>query len=134
MSPDSKGWKQMWFLTRKRNLLIIDDDNSLRALTKAKLERTNQYNIFEAISVPDALESMEETDFNILLLDLHMPDSSGFEILEAMKSKKIPSIPTIIMTSEQKFGCLETALSLGAREFISKPFGTETLLSKLKSV
>ncbi len=80
----------MWFLNRKQNLLIIDDDDSLRVLTKAKLEQTNQYNIFEAVNVADAIESMEQTNFSVLLLDLNMPESSGFEILKAMFTKKIP--------------------------------------------
>lgn len=124
----------MWLIKRKRKILIIDDDDALRALTKACLVATKQFQISEACNVAEALKQITRNRFDVLLLDLRMPGRNGLEILKMMVQKNLKSIPTIVMTNDKKFASLETAFDLGAKEYITKPFITETLLAKLSLV
>ncbi len=103
-------------------VLIIDDDQSvLRSCEKALAQ--GGYELKTAMRGDVALEVLREENFDVVLTDLRLPDTSGLDILKEVKSKS-PDTEVIVMTA---FGTIEKAVEavkLGAYDFITKPFET----------
>jgi len=106
---------------KRASILIIDDSPlELRVLSKM-LSPT--YNIVLANNGKTGLEMVAKHDVDLILLDLYMPDISGFEVLKELKSSVFVShIPIIIFTSSDLIEDEVKGLSLGASDFIRKPW------------
>ncbi len=108
---------------RKYKILIVDDSEMNRSILADMLE--DQYDILEAENGARALELIEscQQDLSLVLLDIVMPETDGFGVLEEMKRKGyISDIPVIMISSEHGASCVERAYELGAADFISRPF------------
>lgn len=101
-----------------KKILIADDEKPLARALELKLRKVN----FEAESVfngQDALDNLIKGGFDLLLLDLVMPKMNGFEVMEAMKNKKI-NIPVFVLSNLSQEEDEARALSLGAKAFFVK--------------
>ncbi len=105
----------------KRNVLIVDDEQINRELLQAILSMT--YNITCVTNGREAMDLLRTTKekFSLILLDLLMPQMSGFQVIEACKAdEKLRDIPIIVMTTEKSAEV--RSIRMGASDFISKPY------------
>ncbi len=101
-------------------ILVVDDDLSVRTLCVDILEREG-YKVDDVESGEQALEFINNNNYNLLLLDINLPNINGVEVLKRVK-KKLPQCEVIMMTA---YGNVKTAVEsmrLGAYDYISKPF------------
>lgn len=113
-------------------LLIVDDDEKLLEMLKTALE-SRGYRCETATSAKSALELIDKIPFDIMITDIRMPDIEGFELTE--KAKKIrPDIAVIIMTAYIEEFSYDSALEVGASDFIKKPFTIKELIARIQHV
>jgi ActR/RegA family two-component response regulator len=101
-------------------LFIVDDDESLRQ-TLAKRFQQQGMTVTTAGSVAEALELAKSQSFDVALLDLHLPDGSGVELLGQLKTGQ-PEIEALMLTGHGSVETAIQALKLGAYDYLTKPF------------
>ncbi len=117
--------------TCARKLLIIDDDTKLNELLKSLLKNYG----FEAISVSNpfiSLELLKKDNFDLILLDVMMPEIDGFELLK--KIREFSEIPVIMLTARGEVSSRIVGLELGADDYVPKPFDIGELVARIKAV
>lgn len=118
-----------------KTILIVDDALTNRVLLKRYLE--DDYNIIEAENGQRAIDIIDEQQLNIslILLDLIMPEKSGFDVLEFMSDYGfISEIPVIIVTVEANYENEMKAFEYGVSDFITKPFYPQIVQKRVKNV
>jgi len=101
-------------------ILIVDDEAIMRNLLLKILEQEG-YQIALAASFSEAVEKLESDSFGLVLSDVKMPETDGFELLKTIKSRW-PHVAVIMMTGYGDAYTVKEALMLGADEYITKPF------------
>ena len=109
-------------MKKKEKILIVDDSEMNRALLSGILEE--DYDLIEAENGIKAIEILRrESEIELMLLDINMPEMDGFGVLEVMnKYNWINDIPVIIISSETASEILKKAYDMGAEDYISRPF------------
>lgn len=109
-------------------ILIVEDDTSILTGLKFCLEQEN-FNVLTATNGALALEKIKD-GCDLILLDLNLPDINGFELL-----KMIPSdIAVIFLTANDEEVSIVKGLDMGAEDYITKPFRTRELISRMNAV
>ena len=118
--------------TRKNSILIIDDEKSdIIALTNIL---DTEYKVYAVMDSLEAVEIAEKDKPDIILLDILMPNMDGFSVITALKnSKKTQDIPVIFVTGLDNVEAEEKGLTLGAADFISKPFHSAIIRLRVKN-
>lgn len=118
--------------TDRANLLIVDDDVTvIQVLAKAL---AGIGNVRYALNGADAMRLAESDPPDVVLLDAQMPGMSGFEVLEAMRSRpELEDIPAIFITSHNSQEMEEEGLAKGAADFIAKPFHPAIVAARVKT-
>jgi CheY-like chemotaxis protein len=115
----------------KKQILVADDDDSLRELMCEALSR-NGYHAIPAQDGAEALHMLETHKFDGVLLDLVMPGMDGFEVLaEKAKSSSIAAVPVAVLSSRNRMVDVEKAMALGAAAYVIKPFKPEVFMVRL---
>lgn len=116
-------------------ILIVDDHSLVRAGTKLALQNLNKELItYEAESYADAMIILsEQTDFDLVLLDISLPDKNGFLILQYI-TKSLPLVPIVIISASDNSSDIYHAMENGACGFIHKSEGEEIMINVLKLV
>ena len=117
-------------MTEKKRILVVDDEASLRTTLTAQL-KDRGYSVSSAGDGDIAIEMLGFEYFDLILLDLKMPNVDGYEVLRYVKEKH-PSTKVIILTG---FADLKNALDskgLGADHFVGKPYELSDLLSAIQ--
>lgn len=112
-------------------ILIVEDD----AIIASGLEYAILQEGFEVIvkaSVKEAMEVITDSTISLLLLDLSLPDGTGYMICEA--AKKLRDVAVIFLTAVDDEGNVVKGLDMGADDYITKPFRIRELISRMKSV
>jgi DNA-binding NtrC family response regulator len=112
--------------TRDR-IALVDDDLSFRNLVRAELTETH----LELVDFPDGssfLAGIGRKPFDLVLLDLGLPDSNGFDILEKVR-RDCPFLPVIVLTATRDIEVVVRCMRAGAFDYLSKPFAPGALLS-----
>jgi two-component system chemotaxis response regulator CheY len=119
----------------KKNILIIDDSESIREVVSSGLEQSG-YNVIKGIHGEDGLKCLEESEsVDLVITDLNMPVMDGISFLKAMrKNVKYKYLPVIILTTESQEQKKQEARTAGATGWIIKPFSKEKLLEVIKKV
>ncbi|MDC7242657.1 MAG: response regulator [Sphaerochaetaceae bacterium] len=113
----------------EKNIAIIDDEVTVLSLLKKFLERDGTYCV-DVFSKPEnALESISVKKYDLIMLDIMMPNINGLEILKDLKSKS--DIKVVIMTAHSTLNTTLRSETLGADGYVEKPF---TSLLNLKAV
>lgn len=112
------------------NILLVEDDKNVREMVCDFLTSEN-YNVITAIDGQTAIDIFKEHPFDIVLLDLMLPKSSGFEVLKYIRSVSV--IPVIITTAKDSDTDKMMGLNLGADDYITKPFSLVELLARIKA-
>ena len=113
-----------------KSILVVDDEQIIRESISYVLKKEN-YNVGEAENGKEAYEKLLETNYDLVLTDLEMPEMKGTELLEKIREFS-PRTTTIVVTA---YGSLETAISAlrnGASDYILKPIEFDDLLIKVK--
>lgn len=113
------------------HVLVVDDDRGLLTLIDGILRDSFQVTL--AQSGPAALEILERTPVDLVILDIMMPDMDGISVCSAIKSNpKTEEIPVIFLTGSEEPDVEEAALEAGAVDFISKPIRPRVVASRVK--
>ena len=116
-------------------VLIIEDSPIMRMMLKGLLRQVNITDVVETVNGAEGLTILEQEAIELILLDLHMPVMDGIAFInEVNKNSEWAKIPIIVVSSDNESGQIVTALQLGARTYITKPFRIENLKSALKVV
>jgi signal transduction histidine kinase len=112
-----------------KRILIVDDDEMNKALATYILENYD-VDIDSADNGKDALEKIKEENYDLILMDLHMPEMSGIEVVSQIRKRNIDT-PVIAITGNVLKTEKEKCMSAGMNEFISKPYDESELLQKI---
>lgn len=117
------------------DILLVDDHALFRdglALVLEKIEDGTQ--VYQAENADSALNLISsQSDLDLILLDLHLPGTNGFELLEAIKAK-VPEIPVAIISADENASMIQQALNLGANGFITKTSNSKVMLSAIQLI
>ena len=111
-------------------VLVVDDEPPIRKLLRMGLT-TQGYEILEASNGKTALEKLEEKPA-LIILDLGLPDVQGHELLRTIRTRN-EGVPIVVLSSRGDEAGKVQALDLGADDYLTKPFGMEELLARLRA-
>lgn len=111
-----------------RVLLVDDEEDFVDALAQ-RLE-VRDFDVTTALSGADALERIEDTEIDLVILDVQMPGVDGLEVLRQIKQRK-PLIEVIMLTGHATIQTAIDGMKLGAFDFLLKPTETEELVEKI---
>lgn len=114
-----------------RNILVVDDEPKIAEVVSSFLE-SRGYNVFTAENGNQALGIFERENIALIVLDLMMPDMSGEEVCKIIR--KTSCIPIIMLTAKTGETNLIAGLSLGADDYIAKPFSLKELQARIEAV
>jgi len=109
-----------------RAIYIVDDDDAVRASLHSLLSVRSDLAIRGYRSGDAFLEQVKELDPGVLLLDFHMPGSTGLDVLNALNGS--PHFVPIVLTGQGNVGLAVQAMKAGALDFVEKPYEAETLM------
>jgi len=114
-------------------VLIVDDNDTIRAVIRICLERSKHEVLGEAGDVGAAVKAFAELRPEVVLLDLIMPGGTGLEVLEKIKAID-PSVKVIVITAVEQDALDKKISERGAGIILRKPFSNEELESAMKSI
>lgn len=112
-------------------ILIIEDDSAI-VRNLSELLRQEGFSVSCALNCNDALNKLEGTSFDLVLLDVLLPDGNGFALCKRIKS--VTDCPVIFLTASSDEFSVVTGLDIGADDYIEKPYRPRELISRIKSV
>lgn len=113
------------------NIFLLEDDEAIGIGLTYSLENEG-YTVSLAKSVSSAMEEIEKHSFSLYILDLTLPDGSGYDVCR--KIKQLGDLPVIFLTAFDDEVNVVMGFDLGADDYISKPFRVKELLVRIKSV
>ena len=111
-------------------ILVVDDEPPIRKLLRMGLAAEG-YQVLEAPNGKTALDLLDQSP-NLIILDLGLPDMQGHELLTAIRSRN-DSVPIVILSSRDDEAGKVQALDCGADDYVTKPFGMDELLARLRA-
>ncbi len=111
-------------------ILVIDDEPPIRKLLRMGLS-TQGYEILDAPNGKTALELMNDNP-DLVILDLGLPDIQGHELLRVIRARN-DSVPIVVLSSRGDEAGKVQALDLGADDYVTKPFGMDELLARIRA-
>ena len=123
-------------LIRQAKILVVDDQEDGVALLQQMLRRAGYANVFATTDSRRTLPLYQEVSPDLLILDLHMPPPSGYEILDqlAVRPNKEAFFPILVLTADIMPIAKLKALSLGAKDFLTKPVEHVDLLLRVRNL
>ncbi|HXF86617.1 MAG TPA: response regulator transcription factor [Anaerolineales bacterium] len=115
----------------RRRILVVDDEERMVRFIRMNLEHDG-FQVVEAFNGKQALQKLRDTNPDLILLDVMMPDMDGFEVLEAIR--EISNVPVIMLTAKGEEDDRVRGLELGADDYITKPFSPREMVSRVKAV
>ena len=113
-----------------KKILIIDDEAGIVEEVKSYFEEEG-YEVFTADTGKDGIEAMERYSFDLLLVDMKLPDMSGLNVLRVCKTN-YPATKVIVQTGYVDQGMIDEAEMLGRDAFLHKPFNLEFLHNEIE--
>jgi two-component system phosphate regulon response regulator PhoB len=118
----------------KKRILVVEDDRDINELIRYNLEKEG----FEVLSLYDGLQAVEMVKSrkpDLVLLDLMLPECDGLDICRELKSEAdLKGIPVIMITAKGTESDVVIGLSMGADDYIVKPFSPQVLLARIKAI
>jgi two-component system, OmpR family, KDP operon response regulator KdpE len=111
-------------------ILVVDDEPPIRKLLRMGLT-THGYQVVEAPNGKTALESLAQKP-DLIILDLGLPDVQGLDLLRTLRARD-ERVPIVVLSSRGDEDSKVKALDLGADDYVTKPFGTEELLARMRA-
>lgn len=126
----------IFFGPRKKEpcILVADDDIVVRSVIGSIIE-TDGHRILEAGSGTEAVEKARSEQPLLIVMDINMPGMDGIEATAALRSDpKTAHIPILVCSAHGTFDNVDKCLTLGAKDFILKPFDSAVLLKKVRDI
>jgi two-component system KDP operon response regulator KdpE len=111
-------------------VLIVDDEPPIRKLLRMGLG-TQGYEVIDASNGKTALEALANKP-DLVILDLGLPDMQGMDLLRRMRAQN-EGVPIVVLSSRGDEGAKVAALDLGADDYVTKPFGMDELLARIRA-
>jgi two-component system, chemotaxis family, chemotaxis protein CheY len=118
-------------------VLIVDDEPSMRKVTRALLQAIGVKNIHEAADGGSGLDAIRDHAPDIVILDWEMPSPNGPEFMRAVRapgSFPLPDVPVIMLTGHSERSRVMEAMRLGVNEYLLKPVSSVALLARIVSI
>lgn len=117
-------------MKERGRILVVDDEKIVRDYVQRILEEAG-YDVITAANGQEALDKVAQFALSLVLLDIRMPELDGFQVLERMR--KISNVPVIMLTVVEEKTVVSDTLSLGADDYVPKPFDPEVLLVRIQA-
>jgi two-component system chemotaxis response regulator CheY len=118
-------------------VLVVDDEASMRKVTRALLQTIGVRNILEAHDGREGLEMICAQSPDVVILDWEMPAPNGPEFMRTVRAPNkfpLPDIPIIMLTGHRERSCVIEAVQLGVNEYLLKPVSSVALLARLVAI
>ena len=115
------------------NIMVVDDDTMNRRVLRRFLE-TENYSVAEARGGLEALDLLKHSWFDLVLLDINMPDVDGYQTLATLKlDKRLRDLPVIMVSSLDDLPSVVRCFELGANTYVVKPLSRILLTSRIEA-
>jgi two-component system KDP operon response regulator KdpE len=114
----------------RAKVLVVDDEPHIRRLLRTTLERSS-YDVIEAAGAREALDRLANSQPDIVLLDLGLPDRDGLELVPLIRQRSKATL--VVVSARDATDQKVAALDLGADDYVTKPFDTEELLARVRA-
>ncbi|ENZ7246140.1 response regulator transcription factor [Enterococcus hirae] len=111
-------------------ILLIEDDPNITDFMEVVFER-EQYRLTVATNGMEALTALQAETFDVILLDLGLPDIDGMDLLKILRKRM--DLPIVVISARKDENEKVAALDLGADDYVTKPFGTNELLARIRT-
>ena len=112
------------------NILVVDDEKEIADVIELYLQN-DQYNVLKFYTGQEALDCIASTKIDLAILDIMLPDVDGFQILKQIREKY--TFPVIMLTAKTEYMDKINGLTLGADDYIAKPFNPLELMARVKA-
>ena len=118
---------------RTGSILIVDDSNIVRKTLSFALKKAGHFTR-EASNGSEAIAMLYEQNFDIIFLDIHMPEMDGYEVLQILKQDShFSNIPVIVLSANEEIASAVRCIQLGAVDYLNKPFNATLLNARIQS-
>ena len=117
-------------IAKTTSILVIEDDPYMLRLLKRTLE-TEGYDVYLAADGVYGMSVLRETRPDLVLLDIMMPGPDGYQVLDSIRHYS--EVPVIMVTAKTEVDSVKNALSMGADDYIRKPFRPQELVARVKT-
>ena len=115
----------------KERILVVDDEPRILRLVRSNLEPLG-YKVVTATDGDTALNQAEMNEFDLIILDIMLPRMDGWEVCRRLR--EFSTVPIIMLTAKVEEAEKVKGLELGADDYVTKPFGVQELLARIKAV
>ncbi|SMH43532.1 response regulator transcription factor [Maritimibacter sp. HL-12] len=115
-----------------KNILLVDDDEDLREALAEQLVMTDDFDVFEAGNGAEAMQKTREGIFDLVILDVGLPDTDGRELCKLMRKQGV-KCPVVMLTGHDSDADTILGLDSGANDYVTKPFKFPVLLARIRA-
>ncbi|WP_417524630.1 response regulator transcription factor [Marinovum sp.] len=119
-------------MAQLKNLLLVDDDDDLREALAEQLVITEDFEVFEASNGGEAMEKVKASHFDLIILDVGLPDTDGRELCRLMRKQGVKA-PVLMLTGHDSDADTILGLDAGANDYVIKPFKFPVLLARIRA-
>jgi two-component system chemotaxis response regulator CheY len=114
-----------------KEILVVDDSKVMRDMVVACLRGVSEAHFTQVASGLEAIERLSLGRFDLVILDLNMPDISGIEVLEFVRAQdSLKALPIIVVTTRGDESSRESSMTAGASQFMTKPFTPDAIVAE----
>ncbi len=115
-----------------KNILLVDDDDDLREALAEQLVMTEDFEVFEAENGAAAMSRVKEQNYELIILDVGLPDTDGRELCKLMRKQGVKA-PIVMLTGHDTDADTILGLDAGANDYVTKPFKFPVLLARIRA-
>ena len=119
-------------MAKLRKILLVDDDDILREALGEQLVMTEDFDVFEAASGSEAMARVKGELFDLVILDVGLPDTDGRELCKLMRKQGV-KCPVLMLTGHDTDADTILGLDAGANDYVTKPFKFPVLLARIRA-
>ena len=119
-------------MAQTKKILLVDDDDDLREALSEQLVMTEDFDVFEAASGSKAMERVREALYDLVILDVGLPDTDGRELCKRMRKQGVKA-PILMLTGHDSDADTILGLDAGANDYVTKPFKFPVLLARIRA-
>lgn len=115
-----------------KRILLVDDDDDLREALSEQLVMTEEFDVFEAGSGAEAMDQVKAGLYDLVILDVGLPDTDGRELCRLMRKQGV-KCPVLMLTGHDSDADTILGLDAGANDYVTKPFKFPVLLARIRA-
>ena len=114
-----------------RKILIVDDDIALSDITREMLENYD-YQVSQVFSVEEAFDTLTDVKFDLILLDINLPDGEGYEVCKELRT--VSTVPVIFASARTNVDDRVSGFEIGGDDYLPKPYSMKELLVRVNAL